>query len=171
MLSQQKSRLVFFDIVINNIVPCHFYHSHYELNKQAINDQSSVTSWIQTHNFLWATLFFNSASVFLNFSSVGRQMLRKCYLIHININIPRDFLCLVYLCLFLGFGLSILYLCDLIMFFSIFTNNIQKTCLKKANSFQIANVQQQGVLFSFCLLFANFNLVLLAWVFKETSTG
>ena len=130
-----------------------------------------MTSWIQTHNFLWATLFFNSASVFLNFSSVGRQMLRKCYLIHININIPRDFLCLVYLCLFLGFGLSILYLCDLIMFFSIFTNNIQKTCLKKANSFQIANVQQQGVLFSFCLLFANFNLVLLAWVFKETSTG
>ena len=44
--------------------------------------------------------FFNSASAFHNLSSVGRQMLLRCFFVEINIIIPRDFSYLVYVCIY-----------------------------------------------------------------------
>ena len=87
----------------------------------------------------------------------------KCCLLHKIIIILRDILYLVqtqvYLCR--------IYLCDLLLIFSlifIVINHITSlsyyfwmiTWVKKANNSQIAKVQPQSVLHSFCLIFCQF---------------
>ena len=110
-------------------------------------------------------------------------MLLRCYLLHITIIILRNFLCLVYLSLFLGLVLFKSYLCDPLFIFStifiiinhiislrqthlFFTNFFSHhlwmiTWIKKVNNFQTAKVQPQGVAQFLLDFFANFRLVLL----------
>ena len=107
------------------------------------------------------SVFFNSASVLLNF--LFFELSFKCCLLHKIIIILRDILYLVqtyvYLCR--------IYLCDLLLIFSlifIVINHITSlsyyfwmiTWVKKANNSQIAKVQPQSVLHSFCLIFCQF---------------
>ena len=136
-------------MILNYIIfPYYFYYYHYESNKQFVIVPNYLAIWIQKHLldfFLKATFFCNLDSIFLNFLSGEQQLLLRFYLKHINTIIPREFLCLVYLCLCVSLGLAMWHLCYLIIFFSIATNNTQKTCMRKANKFQIAKVQPRGV--------------------------
>ena len=50
--------------------------------------------------FLQAMTFFNSVLVFLNLSSVERQLFIRRYSIHVNIIMSRDFSYLMYLCIY-----------------------------------------------------------------------
>ena len=72
MLSYMRSYISFY----------HFYYSHYGLNEQGV-----IVYRLEYKNTYtcFYTFFFNSASVFLNFSSVECQMLLRCYLIYISI--------------------------------------------------------------------------------------
>ena len=83
------------------------------------------------------TCFFPSQpQCCLSFSRIELQMLFRCCFIHVNIIILRHILYLVYLCLSLGLGLFMLYLCDLCFIFSlvfIVINNI--TSLKQTHLF------------------------------------
>ena len=112
-------------------------------------------------------------------------MLLRCCLIHITIIILRYILHLVCLCLCLSRGLFMLYLCDLFFLFSLiffainYVTSFKQTYLflvhffeylllflgnntmKKANNFQIARVQHQGVVEILLEFFADFNL---AWL-------
>ena len=112
----------------------------------------------------------------LTFSWIEFQMLLRCCLIHITIIILRHILCLVCLCPFLGLGLFMSYLCDLLFIFSlifIVINHITSikqtylfflhfleylhyfcmiTWVKKVNNFQIAKFSLR-VLLSFSLIF------------------
>ena len=64
-------------------------------------------------------LLFNSASVMLNFSWIVLQMLLRCCLIHVIIIILRPILYLVYFYPYLGLGLFMSYLRDLVFIFSL----------------------------------------------------
>ena len=86
--------------------------------------------------FLKVTLFSSQPQCCLSFSRIELQMLFRCCLIHVNIIILRHILYLVYLCLSLGLGPFMLYLCDLCFIFSlvfIVINNI--TSLKQTHLF------------------------------------
>ena len=69
--------------------------------------------------FLEAALFFNSASVLLNFIMNWASKIASCYLIHITIITLSYNLYLVYLCPCLGLSLFMSYLCDLFFIFSL----------------------------------------------------
>ena len=74
--------------------------------------------------FFISNVFFNSASVLLNFSWFELQILLSSCLIDIDIFILRYILHLVYLCMCLGLRLFMLYVCDLFFIFSLIFNLI-----------------------------------------------
>ena len=86
--------------------------------------------------FQQATLFFNSASVLLNFSRIKLQTSLKCCLIHTSIIILRHYL-YFYLCLCLDPGLFMLYLCDI--------HYDQSYHFMNTDTLQIENIQPEGV--------------------------
>ena len=77
----------------------------------------SISIPLKIHVFFISNVFFNSASVLVNFSINSASLLRCC-LIHISIIIVRHFLYLLYLCPWLDLGLFMSYLCDLFFSFS-----------------------------------------------------
>ena len=106
----------------------------------------------------------------LTFSWIELHMLLRCCLIHITIIMVGYVLHLIYLCLCLTLGLFMLYLWNLFSIFSLILKAINYiyshknkrtrfldifhnisyylwmiTWMKKANHFQIAEVQPQGV--------------------------
>ena len=82
VFSLQKSRLVFYDIIYVIIYEI-IYFTFFMLIMNGMNKPQLFV----VLNTKIPTCFFtsNSASVFLNFSSVQCQMLLRCYLIYINI--------------------------------------------------------------------------------------
>ena len=82
VFSQQKSRLLFFDIIMPNTLLSFLLLSLWieETSHNCSRFCTVFNTKIPTHFCLQATPFFSPASVFLS-----------CYLIHLNIIISRDF--------------------------------------------------------------------------------
>ena len=83
VFSLQKSRLVFYDIIYVIMYEIIYFTLAFFLSSLWIEwtNRNCLSSWIRKYlqAFLQATFFpFNSASVFLNFSSVYFQMLLRC---------------------------------------------------------------------------------------------
>ena len=115
----------------------------------------------------------------LTFSWTELQMLLSCCLIYVSIIIVRQFLNLLYLCLWLDLGLFISYLCDVFFIFVFIFINIYciiswiQSYLLFCLFFRICPIiyrwriwiiSVSGCCLAFALLFTNFSLVLLVKV-------
>ena len=126
------------------------------------NQHHEISSYIFVkHTLFYKQRFFlTQPQCCLTFSCIELQMLLRCCLIHITINIPRHISYLVHVCPCLGLGMFMSYLCDLFFISSLLfvvINHINHSnrcicflyifqnipyylwmimCLKKANNLQ-----------------------------------
>ena len=96
------------------------YKYHLEVYSEP-SQRSKKKFFKKIHAFLYATLFFNSASVLPKFSWIELQMLLRCYLIHNSIILLKHFLYLLNLGPWLNRGLFMSYLCHLFFIFISFS--------------------------------------------------
>ena len=107
---QQKLVLVFYDIIMPNTPLLLLLFSLWiESKSRNCSGFCAILNTKITYTlFLTSIAFFNSALVFLHFSSVKRQKLLRCYLRDINIFISRNFLYLVYVCIYSKDSMSVI---------------------------------------------------------------
>ena len=75
---------------------------------------------LRKYTFFYKQRFFSTQpQCCLTFAYIELQMLLRCCLIHVTINILRQIWYLAHLCPCLGLGLFMVYFCDLLFIFSL----------------------------------------------------
>ena len=118
----------------SHVIVCHSYVTRLWFNHEP-HIPALVISFL-LHAFFYKQRFFSTQpQCCLTSSWIELQMLLRCCLIHITIIIPRKILYLVSLCLCLGQGLFMSYLCHLFFIFSLIFIVINRPRLNRRTCF------------------------------------